>query len=175
MRIDGIDIEIEKKTIKNAYIRVYPENGRVKINAPQNMTDSRIHEFAKRRLSWIKKHLEKTSATEVPIRVAFTRDDMLQKSLPYADKYCAALNKSLPEIRFRIMRSRWGSCHPVKEKITLNALLFHLPEEFLEYVIAHELCHLQEANHGPKFYALMDSLLPDWKSRRAGLKGFVFR
>ena len=173
MRIDGIDIEIEKKPIKNAYIRVYPENGRVKINAPQNMTDSRIHEFAKSRIHWIKKHLEKKP--EIQVRTSFTREYMLEKSLPYINTYCAALNKSLPEIRFRIMRSRWGSCHPVKEKITLNALLFHLPEEFLEYVIAHELCHLQEANHGPKFYALMDSLLPDWKSRRAGLKRFVFR
>jgi hypothetical protein len=36
----------------------------------------------------------------------------------------------------------------------------------LDYVVMHELCHLREFNHGPKFYAMMDQVLPDWRSKK---------
>ncbi len=44
------------------------------------------------------------------------------------------------------------------------------PPECLEYVVVHELCHLLERGHGPRFQALMDHFMPDWKTRRAKLR-----
>jgi predicted metal-dependent hydrolase len=47
-----------------------------------------------------------------------------------------------------------------------------LPLGLIDYVIAHELCHLTEFNHGPKFYRLLEYAMPDWKTREQLLKQF---
>ena len=51
------------------------------------------------------------------------------------------------------------------------AALAALPEELMDYVTLHELVHFLHPNHGPGFYAVMDRLMPDWKEKRARLKG----
>ena len=56
-----------------------------------------------------------------------------------------------------------------KRQITYNAELARVPRELVEYVVVHELTHLQAANHGPRFYALMDERLPVWKFLRRKL------
>ena len=67
------------------------------------------------------------------------------------------------------MKSVWGTCHIRKRQITYNAELARVPRELVEYVVVHELTHLQAANHGPRFYALMDERLPGWKLLRRKL------
>jgi len=72
----------------------------------------------------------------------------------------------------RRMKNRWGSC--TKEgHILLNPDLIIAPKQCIEYVIVHELCHLQEHNHGPRFYRLLQTLLPDWEQQRERLNGCV--
>lgn len=70
-------------------------------------------------------------------------------------------------LRIRAMKSRWGSCIPAKGQVTLNAHLMKKPFGCIEYVAAHELCHLLVPNHGPDFYRLMDRVMPDHLARRA--------
>jgi predicted metal-dependent hydrolase len=53
--------------------------------------------------------------------------------------------------------------------VTLNPLLMRAPPRCIDYVIAHEICHLREHNHGPRFYALQDDLYPDWQKARQHL------
>lgn len=72
---------------------------------------------------------------------------------------------AMPEIKIRKMKRRWGSCHPGGH-ITLNLRLVQTPLPCIDYVIIHELCHLVEPNHGRRFYALLEKLLPNWRSRR---------
>jgi predicted metal-dependent hydrolase len=76
-----------------------------------------------------------------------------------------------PELRLRRMRRRWGSCSR-GGRVTLNVDLVKLPLSLIDYVIAHELCHLTEFNHGPKFYRLLEYAMPDWKAREQLLKQF---
>jgi len=76
-----------------------------------------------------------------------------------------------PELRLRRMRRRWGSCSR-GGRVTLNVDLVRLPMSLIDYVIAHELCHLSEFNHGPKFYRLLEFAMPDWKQREQVLKQF---
>ncbi len=65
----------------------------------------------------------------------------------------------------RNMRKRWGSCTP-RGKIFLNPLLVSAAKDCIDYVIIHELCHVRIHNHSPRFYRLLESILPDWKTRR---------
>ncbi len=76
---------------------------------------------------------------------------------------------SPPQIRFRCMVSRWGSCCPSKGTITLNKYLFLVPEPCIEYVIVHELAHLLELNHSSAFWAIVERNMPDWKEKKQGL------
>ncbi len=75
----------------------------------------------------------------------------------------------VPEIRIRRMTSRWGTCNPRVPRITLNLELARRDPALLEYVVVHELAHLIELSHNAFFYAVMDSYLPDWRSRRRSL------
>jgi predicted metal-dependent hydrolase len=69
----------------------------------------------------------------------------------------------------RRMRTHWGTCEPQERRIWLALELVARPSEGLEYVVVHELVHLLEASHGPRFVRLMDEHLPTWRQRRAEL------
>ena len=70
--------------------------------------------------------------------------------------------KAFPELKIRKMRSRWGSCSS-SGVITLNAMLVQMPLECIDFVVTHELCHLWELNHSPRFYQLLNSVMPQWR------------
>ncbi|MCH7805542.1 MAG: M48 family metallopeptidase [Proteobacteria bacterium] len=93
-------------------------------------------------------------------------DDRLSKLFPRF----AGRHHDRPEIKIRWMKSRWGSMGR-EGVMTLNAKLMLKETGLIDYVIVHELCHMEHMNHGPKFYALMDQMLPGWKEWRKGLKG----
>lgn len=67
-----------------------------------------------------------------------------------------------PKLSIKKMKKRWGSLSE-KGIMTLNADLIKAPKECIDYVVTHELCHLKYHNHGPEFYKLLDSVIPDWK------------
>lgn len=70
-----------------------------------------------------------------------------------------------PTIKIRTMTSRWGSCIPAKNQITLNRRLIHYPVEFIEYVILHEFVHFIQPNHSKSFYNVIQYHMPDYKQR----------
>lgn len=72
------------------------------------------------------------------------------------------------EMRLRRMKRSWGTCS-ASGVITLNPLLMKAPPPYIDYIIAHELCHLIEHNHSPEFYRLMDRLVPNWEVLRHAL------
>lgn len=78
-----------------------------------------------------------------------------------------------PQLAVQEMRSRWGNCDP-DDRITLNIKLILVPEELIDYVIYHELCHLREHHHGKAFYSLLDRVLPEWRERKRKLEEFDF-
>lgn len=73
-------------------------------------------------------------------------------------------------MKIRAMTSRWGTCSR-SGTITLNRHLMRAPLACVEYVVAHELCHLQHHGHDKRFYGLLASIMPDWKTRRKRLRG----
>lgn len=78
------------------------------------------------------------------------------------------LNLDYPKWTIRQMETRWGSCTP-EGRILLNLKLIQLSKVYIDYVVTHELCHLKEPNHGPRFYELLDRVMPDWRKKREQL------
>jgi len=64
------------------------------------------------------------------------------------------------------MKTKWGSCNPPKRSIRLNTDLAKKPRECLEYIVIHEMVHIQEPTHSTRFVAFMDRLMPQWRARR---------
>ena len=88
----------------------------------------------------------------------------------------ARLQREIPQfanlrytLRIRRMTTRWGSCTS-RSVITMNPLLIQAAPQCIDYVLAHELVHLLELGHTPRFYAIMDVVMPDWKARQKQLK-----
>lgn len=77
-----------------------------------------------------------------------------------------------PSIRIQKMNNRWGSCSK-SGRILLNLELIKAPKECIDYVIMHELCHLKEQHHGPRFWRLLEKLMPDYAERRKKLNMFA--
>lgn len=91
--------------------------------------------------------------------------DLLHQWLPRFAPY----GVDLPQLRLRNMKSRWGSCMPSKQVITLNTRLLSAPLLCISYVVVHEYCHFIHPNHSKAFYGLLESFLPDWKHLKANL------
>jgi predicted metal-dependent hydrolase len=68
-------------------------------------------------------------------------------------------------------RTRWGSCGP-DGAIRLNWRLMHFPHDIIDYVVAHELAHLRELNHGPRFWSTVGDLFPDYRKARDWLRSY---
>ena len=73
------------------------------------------------------------------------------------------------------MKNKWGSCNPVARTLRLNTELAKKPRACLEYLLVHEMSHLLEPTHGPKFLALMDRYMPAWRETRALLNSLPAR
>ena len=77
-------------------------------------------------------------------------------------------------VRYRSLRlsnaaTRWGSAS-LDGSLRLNWRLVHLELELIDYVVVHELSHLREMNHGPAFWRVVASVMPDYESRRQRLR-----
>lgn len=83
--------------------------------------------------------------------------------------YALCMGLTPPVLSLSSARTRWGSCS-LKSGIRINWRLIHLSQQLIDYVIVHELAHLREMNHSPKFWAVVSRVYPDWICARNALK-----
>jgi predicted metal-dependent hydrolase len=129
-------IENEKEDVKliRGYIEVYTSNRENNTKVKFNLE------------SWYRSH------------AVIKLEQYVNESIQLFRKYKIAE----PEIVFRTMRKRWGSCTK-NGKLILNPELIKAPKMCIEYVIIHELCHLIHPNHSKKFIELKTQIMPDWE------------
>jgi len=83
--------------------------------------------------------------------------------------FSSLMQLSFKDIKYRKMKSRWGSCSSL-QIITFNTQLMKVKKELIDYVIVHELAHLKYMNHSKNFHSLVERYLPDSKQLREKLK-----
>ena len=97
-------------------------------------------------------------------------ESLKAKVLHICDEVCPLfMNMGADEpamIKFRSMKSRWGSCKPKERVITFNYNLFEVPEDCIRYVVIHEFAHLLVPDHSERFYRYVAKVMPDWKVKR---------
>lgn len=183
LSVDGMQVSVVRRAgQKRAYIRVKAPDGRVEASVPMRMADASISRFVREHTAWVEDRRRSVAervacapGAPTPEELAEWRAVVEAFTPALVERWAPAMGVAPGRLAYRNMVSRWGSCNVKTGRICINVQLAAHPPECLEYVVVHELCHLLEASHGPRFKALMDSFLPDWKAREAKLCGGIRR
>jgi predicted metal-dependent hydrolase len=90
---------------------------------------------------------------------------------PRLDVAVARAGTSYARLTIRGQRTRWASCSSTRA-MSFNWRLLLAPEPVLDYVIEHEVCHLEVMDHSPRFWRLLESRAPDWRRHAAWLRRY---
>ena len=100
---------------------------------------------------------------------AWLRTQALSDFATRIERYRVAMAVTPADIRLSNARTRWGSCH-ASGRILLNWRLIQMPARLIDYVVVHELAHLREMNHTPRFWAVVEKEIPDYPARRREIR-----
>ena len=179
--MDHTDYEITliRSRRKSLAIEITPEL-QVVVRAPARMPVREINAFVQEKDDWIRAHLqqmaEKKRLREQYREQALSKEELQElatqamKLIPQKVHYYAQIiGVTYGRITIRNQRTRWGSCSG-KGNLNFNCLLLLMPEEVLDYVVVHELCHRKEMNHSARFWEEVEKILTDYRQRRKWLK-----
>ena len=145
---------------------------RVLVRAPLRLSQARIDAFLESHADWIARHLEaqrQKAASAPPPPTAADSAALKVKArtvLPEKVAFWSQKMGVVPTgIKITAARKRYGSCSG-KNSLCFSCFLMNCPEEAIDLVVVHELCHIKVRNHGPAFYALLGQYLPDYKERK---------
>ena len=167
--------ELIRSNRKTLALEITPDC-RVLVRAPLRMAQARIDTFVESHSAWIEKHLEqqRRRAASAPPPPSAAEIETLKATartiLPGKVAYWSRRMDVTPTgLKITTARKRYGSCSG-KNSLCFSCFLMAYPEEAVDLVVVHELCHIREKNHGPRFYALLEQYLPDYKERKKLLK-----
>ncbi|MDR1669573.1 MAG: M48 family metallopeptidase [Oscillospiraceae bacterium] len=159
---------------KTLAIHVKPD-GAVEVRAPLRLAKAEIERFVTLKTDWIlKKQAQIAARTPAEARelppLQYAQGEFGQTVRKLITTWEQQLGVEAAFVGIRVMTTRWGSCTAKTRRIRLNAALAYCPRECLEYVVVHELAHLRENNHSPRFWAVVADALPDYQERQKTLK-----
>lgn len=170
---DPVLIRSKRKTIS---IEIGPRG--MIVRAPIKMSDEAIADFLNRKHDWIQKTLMKTQTRQnkvsaMPLLTPLEIEELSEKAkvviLQKVEYYAKLLGVNYSRITIRCQRTRWGSCSS-SGNLNFNCLLMLMPDEIVDSVVAHELCHRKHMNHSRAFYDELLRLFPNYKECRGWLK-----
>jgi predicted metal-dependent hydrolase len=183
IRLAGKRVEYrERVSVRARGIRMTIEFGKgLTVIHPIWQSANEIADFLQQKSRWILKHLLALKKIEAKTILPHSRDTY------HAGKAAAKIlieNKvtffnSLYRYPYRTIRignqtSLWGSCSR-SNTLKFNFKLTYLPQPLIDYVVVHELCHVEEHNHSRAFWALVSRAIPDYKARRRQLSQYIIR
>ena len=175
--IDGRQIcfTIKKNRLARQVRLMIHANGRITVSAPKFVTQKYIKDFILSRKEWIINTLAKCRPDDLNKIKLSKKDFQINKRLALKmvkekiEQFGALYNLRPQKIFIRNQSTRWGSCSG-HGNLSFNFRLIYLPEPLLDYLVVHELCHLQEMNHSYRFWSLVAKTIPDYKKRKTALR-----
>lgn len=177
LKIEDFQYHIVRSKRKTLSLEVRAD-GEVIVRAPQTMPERKIRKFTEEKRDWILKNLQKINTrrqeeSSVQKLSQEQRDALrTQAADVFAQRtayFAGVMGLQYGRITIREQKTRWGSCSS-NHNLNFNWKLVLAPREVLDYVVVHELCHLKEMNHSREFWAEVEKILPDYRSRRKWLK-----
>lgn len=175
-KVDNLQLNIIYSSRKSISLELKPDS--LAVRAPKGMPRREINAFLESKRGWIEKHLAKIQERKEALGhiESFTIDE-IQKLADKAlivipqkvKKYAPIVGVTYGRITIRNQRSRWGSCSS-KGNLNFNCLLMLFPEEVMDYVVVHELCHRKHMNHSAAFYAEVERVFPEYRKCQKWLK-----
>ncbi len=146
------------------------------VRAPLWFKDADIERFIREKSEWIEIHREKMKSRQEESEPRLSKEEiyaLADKALEIIPQktahYAKLMGVQYGRITIRNQVSRWGSCSS-KRNLNFNCLLMLCPDEVVDYVIIHELCHLKEMNHSKRFWELVSVYCPEYKAHVEWLK-----
>lgn len=169
-------IEYEIKRYKRAkYIRIAVKpGGKVVVSMPWRAPKYLAKQFVERKIDWVLQAQEKMSRVQTPLKVSTAqmakhKRELKKIIIPRLAELNKAYGFSYKLVSVRNQKTRWGSCSK-SGTLSFNYKLLFVPEAVRDYVLVHELCHIQEMNHSKKFWSLVAQVLPNYRALRTELK-----
>lgn len=171
-----MQVKIIKSNRKTISIEVRMEE--VIVRAPQRMTNREIQVFLEKKRDWIVKHqkIMQERAEAINDQPCYTEEEIKElaekalRIIPEKVKhYAPIVGVNYGRITIRNQQTRWGSCSS-KGNLNFNCLLVLFPDEVMDYVVVHELCHRKHMNHSAAFYAEVERVFPEYKRCQKWLK-----
>jgi predicted metal-dependent hydrolase len=148
----------------------------VVVTVPPKTREEVIEKFLETKADWIRKTLARFDAMGPPLLPTAKRGDYArykQQALALAAARVGYWNRQygfrVNSIGIRNQKTRWGSCSR-KANLNFNYKIALLPQAHADYIIVHEICHLKEMNHSPKFWALVEKTIPNHRVLRKQLR-----
>ena len=171
---EQIRYKLARSRRKTIGLEIRPD-GELIVRAPLRAPIEAIEKVIRDKADWISKHRkiaaeknrerEKYLANMEPItpeEIDALADRMLTEFPPRVKEFALHLGVDYGRITIRMQRTRWGSCSS-KGNLNFNCLIMLAPKEVQDYIIVHELCHRIEMNHSKRFWALVESVMPDYR------------
>lgn len=168
---------IIKKSTRAKHVRISVNcDGAVFVTQPITVSLNRIEEIVSKKIKWItrKIHFFKNVVVQ-PLfpraEYVSTRETARLLAHSRVERYNAVYRFVYGRIAIRNQKTRWGSCSK-KGNLNFNYRIANLPGELVDYIVVHELCHLQELNHSKKFWDLVARTVPAHRALRRELKRY---
>jgi predicted metal-dependent hydrolase len=152
--------------------------GAVVVSKPARMSMTMIERLLKDKMEWIKQTVTHQAARPQKLLAHYsTKDFKLYKeqARTLAANRLVHFNSfykhPIGKVYIRNQKSRWGSCS-AKGNLNFNYKIALLPPELADYIIVHELCHIQQMNHSPRFWALVEQQILNYKDCRKQIRSY---
>ena len=168
-----MEYELIRSDRRTLALQMKPD-GAVVVRAPRRTAKRTIDRFVAEHWDWVEKQRAKQASRPAVEKLTEEELAALKKRarnvfLARCASYAPVVGVRYARVSIRAQHSKWGSCSS-KGGLNFNCLLLLAPMAVLDYVVVHELCHLIEMNHSPRFWAEVERVLPDYAAARKWLK-----
>lgn len=155
---------------------VVTPDGAVTVTLPNGVSERMAERFVQQKMDWLKKKItwfreHPTTPVIYHTKKEYRREKERAREVITAivERFSRIYGFRYNSISIRNQKTCWGSCSR-RGNLNFNYRILYLPEAQQEYIIVHELCHLKEMNHSPRFWNLVAKIVPEYRQHKKDLR-----